>query len=154
MGFSVSAGTAIVVIAAVASVGMLYTTGYNSYEQLQEAHEIDQDTELATINTALEITTISYNGTTVPDTVTVTAKNTGSTALTVNDTDLLFNGTYTPVTDASVSTTQGTVTAGAGGTDLWQPHETLTLTVEQNVSTPIAVKLVTENGVAATEVGP
>lgn len=153
MGFGVSAGTAIVVIAALASVGMLYTAGYNGYEQVQDAQEIEQDTDLAQANTAIAIESVSLDESTTPDTIEVRATNTGSTALAVSDTDLLLNGTYVSVDEAVVDTAEGSLTVSDAGTDLWQPTETLTLTVSQNDTAPVAAKLITETGVAATEVG-
>lgn len=153
MGFSVSAGTAIVLIAAVASVGMLYTAGYNGYEQVQDARELDTENDLAQANTEIEIDTVSLNDSTNPDTIEVTATNVGATELHVSDTDLLLNGTYTTVDEAVVASGDGSFTVTDGGTDLWQPHETLTLTVRQNDTAPLSVKLVTETGVADTEVG-
>jgi flagellar protein FlaF len=153
MGFSVSAGTAIVLIAAVASVGMLYTAGYNGYEQVQDARELDTEDDLAQANTEIEIDTVSLNDSTNPDTIEVTATNVGTTEVHVSDTDLLLNGTCTVVDEAVVASGDGSFTVTDGGTDLWQPHETLTLTVRQNDTAPLSVKLVTETGVADTEVG-
>lgn len=154
MGFSVSAGTAIILIAAFASVGMLYTTAYNGYEQVQDAQDIDQETKLTELNTDIAVTNISHNETTNPHTVNVTAKNDGSTTLSVNATDLILNGTYKSNVSYTISAKGETYDAGSGGTDLWQQEETLTVTLRENVSSPLGVKLVTETGVSVTEVGP
>lgn len=154
MGFSVSAGTAIVLIAAFASVGMLYTTAYNGYEQVHDARDIEQETKLTALNTEIAITNISHDDSTDPHSVNVTATNDGSTTLSVNATDLLVNGTYKANLSYTISTDGQTDTAGVEGTDLWQPHETLTITLRENVTEPLAVKLVTETGVSVTEVGP
>ena len=154
MGFSVSAGTAIVLIAAFASVGMLYTTAYNGYEQVQDAHDIDQEQKVATLNTEIAITNITHNSSTDPHYVNVTATNEGATTLAVNATDFLLNGTYKSDVTYTITSNGETLTAGAGGTNLWQPHETLTVTLRENVTDPLPVKLVTENGVSATGVGP
>ncbi len=154
MGFSVSAGTAIILIAAFASVGMLYTTAYNGYEQVQDASEIEQESDLAALNTAITITNITHNSSADPHYVNVTATNDGSATLSVSATDLLLNGTYKANVSHTISTNGNTLTAGADGTDLWQPHESLTITVRENVTEPIGVKLVAETGVSVTEVGP
>jgi flagellar protein FlaF len=154
MGFSVSAGTAIILIAAFASVGMLYTTTFNGYERVQDAQQIDQEQDLAALNTDIAITTITHNASTDPHYVNVSATNEGTTTLSVNATDLLLNGTYKSNVSYKISADGTTVAAGAGGTDLWQPHETLTITLRENVSEPLDVKLVAETGVSATEVGP
>lgn len=154
MGFSVSAGTAIILIAAFASVGMLYTTAYNGYEQVQDARDIDQETKLTALNTEINITDISHNSSTDPHYLNVTARNEGSTTLSVSATDLLLNGTYKSNVSYVISASGDSLTAGEDGTDLWQPQETLTITLRENVSAPLDVKLVTETGVSETEVGP
>jgi flagellar protein FlaF len=152
MGFSVSAGTAIVAIAALASVGMLYTAGYNGYEQVQDAQQRQQDQALATENTAIAIANLSHDTSTDPHTITVDVNNSGTTTLSVADTDLLLEGEYATVADRTLETDSGTITAGGSGTDLWQPGETLSLTVRANYSTGLAATVVTDNGVADREV--
>lgn len=154
MGFSVSAGTAILLIAAFASVGMLYTTAYDGYEQLQDANALDRDGELDKINTEVVITNITHNDSHDPHIINITATNTGTTSLGVNDTDVLLNGSYTSIDASAISTNGETYATGPDGTELWQPHESLTLTIRKNVSDPIGVKIVTENGVSTMEVGP
>ena len=112
MGFSVSAGTAIVAIAALASVGMLYTTGYNGYERVQDAQQLQQERALSTDNTALRIAAVMHNTSTDPHTITVTANNTGTTTLSIADTDLLLEGEYAAVDDRTLETDTGTIAAG------------------------------------------
>ncbi|MBS3760424.1 fla cluster protein FlaF [Halodesulfurarchaeum sp.] len=153
MGFSVSAGTAIILVAAFASVGMLYTTAYNGYEQVQDASDIEQETDLTALNTEIAITNISRNSTKNPDLVTVTAQNEGTNTLSVADTDLLVNGTYKSNVSYRITTNGQTLSAGDSGTDLWQPRESLTITLRENVSAPLGVKLVSETGVSTAEVG-
>lgn len=148
MGFSVSAGTAIVAIAALASVGMLYTTGYNGYERVQDAQQLQQERALSTDNTALRIAAVMHNTSTDPHTITVTANNTGTTTLSIADTDLLLEGEYAAVDDRTLETDTGTIAAGGTATDLWQPGESLTLTVRENYSTGLSATVVSENGVA------
>jgi flagellar protein FlaF len=154
MGFSVSAGTAIILVAVFASVGMLYTTAYNGYEQVQDASDIEQETDVAALNTAIAITNITHNSSTDPHTVTVSATNEGTTTLSVAATDLLLNGTYKSNVSYTIETDGGTLTAGEPGTDLWQPRESLTMTLRENMTEPLGVKLVSETGVSTTEVGP
>ena len=154
MGFSVSAGTAIILIAAFASVGLLYTTAYNGYEQVQDASNIEQETDLAAVNTAITITNISHNTSTDPHTVTVSARNEGTTTLAVTATDLLLNGTYQETVSYTITANGETFEAGTNGTDLWQPHETLRMTLRENVTEPLGVKVVSERGVSTMGVGP
>ena len=149
MGFSVSAGTAIVAIAALASVGMLYTAGYNGYERVQDAQELRQERALSAENTALVVANLTHNTTRNPHTITVTANNTGTTTLSIADTDLLLDGEYATVDDRTLVTDSGTIAAGGNDTDLWHPGESLRVTVRENYSTGLSATVVTENGVAA-----
>ncbi|MFW6383909.1 MAG: fla cluster protein FlaF [Halodesulfurarchaeum sp.] len=152
MGFSVSAGTAIVAIAALASVGMLYTAGYNGYEQVQDAQQLKQERALAAENTELAITNVTHDNSTDPHTITVTANNTGTTSLAVTATDLLLEGEYAEVETTTVGTDSGTIEADTDGTDLFQPGESLTFTVRENYSAGFSASVVTEHGIADREV--
>lgn len=155
MGFSVSASTAIIFIAAFVSVGMLYTSAYNGYEQVNGASMAAHESALDQQNTAINITSVTHNATASPDYVNVTVKNTGSTTLSVEDTDVLLNGSYqTTYVSRTVSTESGVVAAGGDGTDLWQPGERLTVSIARTITEPIHVKIVTGTGVADTEVVP
>ena len=66
--------------------------------------------------------------------------NTGSTALSVRETDLLIDGVYQQTYETSID--------GRTARELWLPGETLTVTV--STSRPKRVKIVTEHGVAET----
>ncbi|AKH97835.1 hypothetical protein [Halanaeroarchaeum sulfurireducens] len=152
MGFSVSASTVIVFIAAFASVGMLYTSAYNGFEAIDDATMDQQDRALATENTAINVTDSTHDTSGTTDYVNLTVENVGSTALHVSQTDILLNGN--PVTSSAtvtVSTDDGTLTTGSDGTDLWLPGETLSVSIHKNSTDP-RVKIVTETGVAETEV--
>lgn len=153
MGFSVSASTAIIFIAAFVSVGVLYTSAYNGYEQVSGASMAAQESALDQQNTAINITSVTHNATASPDYVNVTVENTGSTTLSVEDTDVLLNGSYQATyVSRTVSTESGVVAAGGDGTDLWQPGERLHLSIARTITEPIHVKIVTGTGVADTEV--
>jgi flagellar protein FlaF len=144
MGFSVSGSAAILFIAAFVSVGILYSAAFNGYERVQDAEEVQDDRVLEAKNTAIEISNVTYDST--EENMTVNVTNNGSTALSINETDLISNGSYV-TRDAYVSTSVD----GNTETDLWLPGETYSLTVTQSPK-PDRVKIVTENGVAATEV--
>ena len=152
MGFSVSASTAIVFIAAFASVGMLYTSAYNGFEAVNDATMDQQDQALATENTAINVTESTYDTSGTTDYVNVTVENVGSTALHVSQTDVLLNGNpVTPSANVTVVTDDGTLTTDSDGTDLWLPGEALSVFIHQDTTDP-RVKIVTETGVAETEV--
>ncbi|MFB6131976.1 MAG: hypothetical protein ABEJ44_01045 [Halanaeroarchaeum sp.] len=153
MGFSVSASTAVILVAAFASFGLLYTSAYNGFENVSEATTIKHELALETQNSDITIRNVSHNTSGTTDYVNVTVENTGSTTLHVSDTSVLLNGTLRMSSITySISSTDGTVRAGENGTDLWLPAENLTISVHQNVDEPFRVKIVTDNGIAATAV--
>lgn len=142
MGFSVSGATAIVFAGLFVSFGMFYTTTANTAEQVSDANGQWQDRVLEQQNTAIDIVTASYNATT--DTLVVEANNTGAAALSTNATDLLVDNAYQGNFDAvSVD--------GDPATTLWLPGETVRFELTTTTQ-PDRVKLVTETGVAGTEV--
>jgi flagellar protein FlaF len=144
MGFSVSGSAAILFIAAFVSVGILYSAAFNGFEQVQDAETASDDRVLEAKNTAIEVANVTYDA--GNDTMTVNVTNNGSTTLSVSGTDLVSNGSYVPDSaylNASVD--------GNENTDLWLPGETYSLTVSQSPK-PDRIKIVTSNGVSATEV--
>ncbi|MFW5924217.1 MAG: fla cluster protein FlaF [archaeon] len=153
MGFSVSASTAIIFIAALVSVGMLYTSAYNGFESVSDATIDQHERALDTQNTAINVTNVTHDTSGTTDYVNVTVENEGSNALHVSSTDVLLNGTYVESFDSrTVETTDQAYTVSENGTDLWLPGETLHVSIHQNVSKPFEVKVVSDLGVAATEV--
>lgn len=136
MGFSISGSTVVIFIGLLVSAATLYPALDSAQEARVDAIDDKSERMLVTTNTAVTITdTDDANG------LTVTARNTGATALDVGTVDLLVDGTYR-VPDT-------TAVAGDTETSTWQPGETLELTVS-GVSTPDRVKIVTGPGVAAT----
>lgn len=154
MGFSVSASTAILLVAAFASVGMLYTSAANGFEQVSDATLSEQEQALETENTEIAIVNVTHNTSGTTDYVDVSVVNDGSSSLHVSKTDLLVDGSYRSPDSATVNTTDGTIIEGSSGTDLWLPGEELTLSLHENVTRPFTVKVVTDHGVAASEVVP
>lgn len=147
MGFSVSGSAAILFIAAFVSVGILYSAAFNGFEQVQDAENARDERVLEAKNTAIEVASTNYNAS-GNGRLTVNVTNNGSTTLSVNETDLLTNGTYVP-RDAYIKA--DTAVDGNNETDLWLPGETYSMTVFQGEN-PGRVKVVTSNGVTATEV--
>ena len=153
MGFSVSASTAIIFIAAFVSVGMLYTSAYNGFESVHDATTNQQELALETQNTAINVTNVTHDTSGTTDYVNVTVVNEGSNALHVSATDVLLNGTYVETFESrTVETTDDVYTVSDNGTDLWLPGETLHVSIHENVSKPFTVKVVSGTGVATTEV--
>jgi len=147
MGFSVSGATAILFLGMFISFGVAYTAASNGFEQVHGSFEQNADEELTRQNTA-----ISFNHTNVANQggqlyLNATVNNTGSEPLSVDDTDILIDGNYTPQTSQKMVTVE---VDGNNETDLWLPGETLQLNV--SVADPDRVKVVTGPGVAASEV--
>ena len=141
MGFSVSGATVIMFLGMIASLGIAYSGAFNAFEQVDDAYRDDADRVLDQKNTVIELANVSWEQTGT-DQLTVEVENTGSTSLSVNDTDLLVDNEY------KVDFVNRTVDGNAA-TDLWLPGETLNLTVT-NETKPTRVKVVTETGVSAT----
>jgi flagellar protein FlaF len=87
----------------------------------------------------IDVASVTYNNST--DTLTVTVTNNGTTALSVEDTSLLVDNEYEIPNSTAVD--------GDGDTDVWAPDQSLVVTVDID-PTPDRVKVVAENGVAAS----
>jgi len=135
MGFSVSASAAVIFLAAFLAFGTLYTTASNGYDQVQGARHAAAERALAQSNTAIRLDNATYGS----GRVSLNVTNTGTTALSVNDTDVVLDNALavSPATDVN----------GDATTDVWLPGETLHVVVTVS-SKPTRVKVVTGNGVA------
>ncbi|MFC4551453.1 MULTISPECIES: flagellin [Halorussus] len=142
MGFSVSGATVILFLGIFACFGIAYTAANNGAEMVGAAYEDTTDKALTTQNTAISIA--SANTGSDSKTLSVKVNNTGSTTLSVDDTDILIDGNYTGH-DKMDPLTVG----GNAETNLWLPGETLRFTITLDWE-PSRVKVVTENGVAAS----
>jgi len=140
MGFSTSAAAAVIFVGALVSLGILYPATAGSFEQVNDALGDREDRVVDQRNTAVNVESAEYNATT--ENVTIEVANTGTTALAVNDTDTLLNGT---IQTETVTYAVENVT----GRTVWAPGETLRITVENVSAAPGRVKVVTEYGVAA-----
>ena len=141
MGFSTSGATAIIFVGMLVAVGIAYPVLQTAHEERRTAMDDRDDRALEMRNTAIDLETANYNDTETE--LTVNATNTGSTTLSVPATDLLVDGQYTAFDGNE------TVVAGSDTRELWQPGETLSITVAVD-DRPDRVKLVTEHGIADT----
>ncbi|MFB6164985.1 MAG: hypothetical protein ABEJ31_07485 [Haloarculaceae archaeon] len=142
MGFSVSGSAAIIFAGMFIGFGMLYGATANSFERVSDAQDARTNGIIEARNGGVAIHDVTYaNGT-----LTVTVNNTGSTALSLNATDLLVNGTYVGGWQSSATVD------GDGTTDLWLPGEQLTITVARS-SAPTRVRVVSETGIRDTWTG-
>ncbi|MDS0476484.1 flagellin [Natrinema sp. 1APR25-10V2] len=142
MGFSTSGATAIIFIGVLVAAGIAVPVLQTAQEERRAAIDERDDRALAMRNTAIEVASWGYNESGNND-FTMDVNNTGSTVLSVPETDLLIDGVYQGTYETSVD--------GTADRELWQPGETLTVTV--STSRPDRVKLVTEHGIAETVTG-
>jgi flagellar protein FlaF len=137
MGVSVSVSAAIIFVGLFISLGMVYPSVANGYENVEEAQTNAADRELDTKNTDIAVSNATYSG----GTLTVNVTNEGTTALAVDATDVIVDGTYETSFDRLV-------VEGDSETSLWLPGETLTVEVSEPTQ-PNRVVVVTEGGVEA-----
>jgi flagellar protein FlaF len=146
MGFSVSGATVILFLGIFISFGVAYTAANDGFERVSDAYTDSTDDELTRKNTAISVADASVANEGGQLYLNVSVNNTGSTALSVNDTDILIDGIYTEHTEMVTLEVDDD-----DATDLWLPGETLQANVSVE-SRPARVKIVTGPGVAATEV--
>ncbi|WP_435067277.1 fla cluster protein FlaF [Haloplanus sp. C73] len=142
LGFSVSGSAAIVFVGLFLAFSTAYTASANGFERVSDATSSVQDETLERQNTALNITTATYDS--GNQTLTVEVVNEGATSLAVNATDLVVDNAYRDNFSARH-------VDGDDATSLWLPGERLHLEVSMSTQ-PNRVKIVTGPGVAATEV--
>ncbi|QSG07041.1 flagellin [Halapricum desulfuricans] len=142
MGFSVSGSAAIVFVGLFIAFGTFYSASTNSMEQVTDANTDWQDRQLAQHNTQIDVASAVYDNET--DSLVVEVDNTGATSLSVEATDLLVDNEYR-------TAIQSRDVGGDSATDVWASGQRLTFNVSAT-SLPDRVKVVTESGVAATEV--
>jgi len=138
MGFSVSGSAAIVFAGMFIAFGMFHTATTNGFERVSEAQEDRTDRTLAQQNTAIDVTSATWDS--IDGELTVTVNNTGASSLAVSEVDLLANNSYVSGYATSVD--------GDSETDLWLPQEQLTITVASLNDDPGRIKFVTGTGVA------
>lgn len=137
MGFGASGASAIIFLGLLVGSVTLYSAADAAYEQFDEARDEDRERLLDRTNTAFNVTKATYS--TSSNDLTIEAVNTGSTALSVNETTVLVDNTHNSTATATV---EGDVT-----TDLWAPGETLQLIVTLGETTPSRVTVVSAHGV-------
>jgi archaellum component FlaF (FlaF/FlaG flagellin family) len=144
MGFGTSGSALVIFTGLFLAVGTLYTATANVTESIHDAGEDQREQRLAAQETHVEIANATWNGTS--ENLTVAVDNTGETALSVEYTDVVVDGTYVPVEAFERQTVDDRTT------DTWRPGGRLVLkdgdTVAGFDGAPERVKVVTETGVA------
>ena len=150
MGFSVSGSFAIIAVGTFIAVGVFYGAASNGAELVTESQSDAFDNRLEQQNTAINITRAEYDTSLVTDTLIIEVKNTGSTALEVNDTDYIVDNEL--ITHEDVRDQGSESVDGDSDTQLWLPGETLrieiTSTIFEDITNPDRVRIVTGPGVA------
>jgi flagellar protein FlaF len=136
MGFSVSSASAVIFISLFVTFGMVYSAVSNSTEQVNDAERLASDQFVDQRNTNLNVTQASYSS----NTLVVEANNTGSTPLSLSETDLLVDNDHVAESEYDVLTVDGRT-----DTDLWLPGETLRVEVSFP-SRPDRVLVASEHG--------
>jgi flagellar protein FlaF len=137
VGFSVSASAAIVFVGFVVAFTTLYPVAANGFERVSDARDAAGDRALDRENTDIDHLNATWSNTT--ETLTVNLTNTGTTALSVEHTDLLVDNTHW-TGDRSVE--------DDADTEVWLPGERLTITVQNVTIRPDRVKVVSDHGVS------
>jgi flagellar protein FlaF len=137
MGFSVSTSYALIGLAVLAAFGTGYTVVSTSADRVTDATEDHLDRVEQVGATDISVTDVEYDF--VDGVLTVNITNTGSTQLSVGETDVLLDGEYVPE-ESRTTTVSGNTT-----TDLWGPEQTLVIGV--GAASSERAKVVTENGI-------
>lgn len=143
MGFSTSGAMAVIFVGLLVAVGIAYPVLETAHDRRASALDDRDQRALDVRNTAVNITEIdaTENRTTL--------ENTGTTTLSVDETDLLINGEY-------IDRDRYDATIDDVDRSIWQPGEILEFDFELDVEDEVnlesgdRVKIVTENGIAVT----
>jgi len=137
MGFSVSGSAAIIFAAMFIAFGMWHSATTDGFERVTEAQQDHADDTLAERNTDIEVRSATYSS----STLTVVVTNNGTTALSMNATDVFVDNEYRTDWEGDAR-----IDDAATESDLWLPAEKLTVTFSESTE-PSRVKVVTEHGV-------
>ncbi len=141
MGVSVSAATAILLVAALISFGVVYSAQDSAQSSHIEAQSSMADRLNEILMTDLEINTaISVYDGAVFQYSNITMTNTGSTPIDLDNMRLMVNGYFRPYSYSFL---------GVDGYSLWLPGEVIVLTIglEFDVDESYRIWAVTANGV-------
>ncbi|MFC6723808.1 flagellin [Halobium palmae] len=143
MGFSVSGSTAIVFVGVFIALGMLQPAVSNGLERVTDARSDTAERLLDQQNTAVDLTAATYYA--GNSTVRVRAVNAGTSALSVEDTDVLLDNAYVVPSATAVD--------GDAATDVWLPGETLAVGLDVGENpTDDRLTITVDHGVSDAEV--
>ena len=142
MGFSVSGSTVIILIGCLIAFSAAFTVATDSLDRVSTAQDDRADRLLDRQNSAIEIGDVEPSGE-ENDSLTLSVTNTGSTALSIDRTDLLVDGEYS----GEKPTIVGADGKTKSETNLWLPGDTLQYELSDGAE---RVRVVTEHGVSVS----
>lgn len=118
----------------------------NNYVQGATGSLAEQQERVSSrIQTDIEIASVDYDNSTAPDTITVSATNTGSTNIETEKTDLFIDDLRISRTERSITVQADTTT---GNPNLWDPDEVVEVVTEENLDNGThTVSIAAPNGV-------
>ncbi len=135
---------AIIFIGVLVAFGVMFPAIVDSNYRVSDAQSTQSERILEQQNTDIRITNTTYDATSGE--LTIDVVNDGTIALTVNETDVIVDGTYQSVPATTVY--QGPAKQdGDTDTDVWLAGELLEITIDSGEE-PGRVKIVTETGIA------
>lgn len=118
----------------------------NNYVQGATGSLAEQQERVSSrIQTDIEIASVDYDNSTAPDTITVSATNTGSTNIETEKTDLFIDDLRISRTERSITVQADTTT---GNPNLWDPDEVVEVVTQENLDNGThTVSIAAPNGV-------
>ena len=131
MGFSSITSTLIMFIAVMSLATGLVVVMKQSVDETSSSLSVRTDILKNTLQTELEISTISYNN--ITEVTTVNVQNIGKTRLKPELVDIYIAGVFTPrnTSNRTITVTDSTDTKNPG---LWDPHEVIEIQVFKNMT--------------------
>lgn len=149
MGFG-TVVTHIILFVSIITVAAGFLITINQYVQ-GATNSINQQQERVSdrIQTDISIGSVAYENTTSPDTITVSATNSGDTTLDPKKTDVFLDELRVSRNDRTIAIQTDTETKNP---DLWDPQEVVEIEFQQDIEPGVhAVKIVAPNGVSTEE---
>lgn len=143
MGVSVSASTAVLLVAAMISFGVVYSAEDSAQDALIHAQETMTDRQQDMLATSMQINLVYsvYNETSVFQYSNITVENTGNTVIELANIRLMVNGQFTSFNPTILPS----LTSG-----LWMPGEMVVLQIsdELRLDESNRIKVIAGNGVS------
>jgi archaellum component FlaG (FlaF/FlaG flagellin family) len=136
----------IILFVSIITVAAGFLVVINNYVQGTTGSLVEKQERISSeLNTDITITSVDYDNSTNPDTITAYATNTGSTQLRPNRTDLYIDDTRISRNERTITIQTDTQVDNPG---IWDPDEIVEITTEQDLeSGQHTLSVVAANGV-------